>query len=129
MPFTFALVASGLRVAHQRQAPFFKLVYRGIDVARHIVSQIFAHHTHQVVARVTHMVFGLVFVPLHTHVAVDCVQTLRNRTTSINIGFLGNDDPQIAPPVTSFISSTGSTHATTDDEDIAFFKNCIIVAH
>src|SRR5438874_2085343 len=43
LPFAFALISSGLGVAHDRQTPFLKLMHRGVDVARNVVAQILAN--------------------------------------------------------------------------------------
>ena len=71
LPFAFALVPPGFRVPHDGEAPLLEFVHRGIDMPRDIVAQVLPHQTHQIIARVADVVFRLVLVPLHAHVAVD----------------------------------------------------------
>src|ERR1041385_4109986 len=42
LPLAFALIPPGGGIAHDRQTPFFELVYGGIDVAGNVVAEIFA---------------------------------------------------------------------------------------
>ena len=123
LPFAFAQIPPGFRVLHHRKAPLFELVHRGVHVPRDVVAQIFAHQPHQVVARVADMVLGLVFVPLHAHVAVDRIQALRHRAAALDVGFLDADDLQVASPIPGFVGGPTARHATADDENIRIDKN------
>ncbi len=123
LPFAFALVTPVLRVTHQRKTPFLKLVNGRVNVARHVIGKVFTHHPHQIVTRIAYVIFGLVFVPLHAHVAVDRVKTLRNGTTAVDVGFFRHHDLHVATPVSGFVGSTCAAHASPDDENVAIFKN------
>ena len=70
------------------------------------------------------MILRVILTPLGTHVAVDRVKTLGDRTGAINIGFFCDDNLQVTTPVPGFVCSAGSTHTSADDEDIAIFINC-----
>src|SRR5262249_39627137 len=100
-----------------------------IHMARDVVAQIFAHESHQVVASVADMVFGLIFVPVHAHVAVDGIEALSNRPAAFDIGFLDADDLEIAPPITGLIGSPAAAHAAADDEDVRVHKDGLAPAH
>ena len=93
-------------------------------MARHVVSQIFANHAHQVVTGITHVILRLVLIPLHAHVAVDGIKALRDGATAIDVGFFGDHDFHIAAPVAGFIGGTGAAHTAADDQNVAVFKNC-----
>ncbi len=123
LPLAFALVAAGLRVLHDRQAPLLELVHRGVDVPRDVVAQVLAHQAHQVVARIAHMVLGLVLAPLHAHVAVDGVEALRDGAAALDVGFLDADDLQVASPVARFVGRAATGHAAADDEDVGVDDN------
>ena len=123
LPFAFALVPPGLRVPHDRETPLLELVHRGVDVPGDVVAQILPHQTHEVVARVADMVFGLVLVPLHAHVAVDRVQALRDRAAALDVRFLDADDLQVAPPVAGFVGGPAAAHAAADDEDVRIHEH------
>ena len=118
LPLAFALVASGLRVAHDRQAPFLELVHGGVDVPGDVVAQVLAHQAHQVVAGVADVVLGLVLAPLHAHVAVDRVETLGDGAAALDVRFLDADDLQVAPPVPRLVGRAAAGHAAADDEDV-----------
>ena len=92
-------------------------------MARHVVSEVFTHHPHQIVTRIAYVILGLVFVPLHAHVAVDGVKPLRDGTTAVDVGFFRHHDLHVAAPVSGFVGSTRAAHASPDDEDVAIFKN------
>jgi hypothetical protein len=118
LPLAFALVASGLGVAHHRQAPFLELVHRAVDVARDVVAEILAHQAHQVVARVADMVLGHVLLPLHAHVAVDRVQPLRDRAAPLDVRLLDAHDLEVAPPVAGLVGRPAARHPAADDENV-----------
>ena len=88
LPFALTLIPPGFRVAYHGQAPLLEFMHRRIDMARDVVAQIFAHQTHEVIARITDMVFGLVLAPLHAHIAIDRIETLGNRATALDIRLL-----------------------------------------
>ena len=92
LPFAFALVPPGFRVPHDREAPLLELVHRGVDMPGDVVAQILPHQTHEIVAGVADMVFGLILVPLHTHVTVDGIQALRHRAAALDVRFLDADN-------------------------------------
>ncbi len=94
-----------------------------------IVAQILAHQTHEVVARVADMVFGLVLVPLHAHVAVDRVEALCDRAAALDVRLLDADDLQVAAPVPQFVSGPAAAHAAADDEDIRIHEHGLATAH
>ena len=123
LPFAFPLVSPVLRVTHQRKTPFLKLVNGRVNVARHVISEIFAHHPHQIVACVADVILRLVFIPLHAHVAVDRVETLCNRTTAVDVGLFRHHDLHIATPVSGFIGCARAAHTATHDQNVAFVKN------
>jgi len=105
------------------------MVNRGIDVAGDIVAQILPHQTHEVVACVADMIFGLVLVPLHTHVAVDRVQALCHRAAALDVRFLDAHNLEVTAPVPGLVSGAAPTHAATDDEDIRIYKHGLSAAH
>jgi hypothetical protein len=111
-------VAPGFRVLHDGQAPLLELMHRGVDVTRHVEQKVLAHHTHQVDARVADMVLGLVLAPAGAHVAVDCVQTLGDRTRTIDVGLLGDDDLLVLAPEPRLPGGTGASQACTDDQNV-----------
>ena len=123
LPFAFAQIPPGFRVLHDRQTPLLELVHRGIDVAGDIVTQVFAHETHEVVAGITDMILGLVLVPLHAHIAVDCIQTLRDRAAALDVRLFDADNLQVPPPVPGFVSSATAGHAAADNENIRIDEN------
>ncbi len=123
LPFAFALIAPRFRVPHDRQAPLLELVHRGVDVPGDVVTQIFAHEPHEVVAGIADMVLGLVLVPLHAHVAVDGIEALRDRAAALDVGLFDADNLQVASPVPGFVGRTAASHAAADDEDIRIDKN------
>ena len=118
LPLALALVASGLGVAHDRQAPFLELVHRGIHVPGDVVPEVLAHQPHEVVARVADVVLGLVLTPLHAHVAVDGVEALGDRAAALDVRFLDAHDLQVAPPVAGLVGCPAAGHAAADDEDV-----------
>ena len=69
------------------------------------------------------MILGLVFIPLHAHVAVDRVKTLRHCTTAVDVGFFRDDDPHVAAPVPSLVGGTRAAHTAAHDQNVAFVKN------
>ena len=76
-------------------------------MAGDVVAQIFAHETHEVVARVAHMVLGLVLVPLHAHVAVDRVQALSHRAAALDVRLLDDDNLRSRP---QYLDSYAAPH-------------------
>jgi len=100
-------------------------MHRAIDVAGNVVAQVLAHQTHQVVAGVADMVFGLILVPLHAHIAVDRIQALGNGAASLDIGLLDADDLQVAPPISGLVGGATTGHATANDEDVTIHMNCL----
>ena len=122
LPLAFTLVAAGFRIPHQRQAPFLELVHGGVHMPRHVVGEVLAHHAHEVVARVPDMVLGLVFVPLHAHVAVDGVESLRHRAGSVYVRLFGHDNLEVASPVARLVGRTGAAHSAANDQDIAILE-------
>ena len=123
LPLAFALVASGFRVPHDGEAPLLELVHRGVDVTRDVVAEVLAHQPHEIVARVAHVILGLVLVPLHAHVAVDRVQALRDRAAAFDVRLLDADDLEIASPVPGFVRGAAAGHAAADDEDIRIHED------
>src|SRR4029079_8556904 len=105
LPFAFALISPVLRVSHDRQAPLLELVHRGVDMPRNVVAQILTHQPHQVVPRVADMIFELIFVPLHAHVAVYSIKPLRDGSAPLDVRLLDAYDLQITAPVPGFVSS------------------------
>ena len=89
---------------------------------RHVVGEVFPHHAHEVVAGITHMVLGLVLVPLHAHVAVDGIETLRHGPGAVDVRLFGDDDLEVPTPVARFIGGTGAAHAAANDQDIAILE-------
>ena len=118
LPLAFALIASGLGVAHHRQAPFLELVHGAVHVPGDVVAQVLAHQAHEVVAGVADVVLGLVLAPLHAHVAVDRVETLGDGAAALDVRFLDADDLQVAPPVPRLVRRAAAGHAAADDEDV-----------
>ena len=116
LPFAFALVPPGLGVPHDRQAPLLELVHRGVDVPGDVVAEVLTHQTHEVSACVADVVFGLVLVPLHAHVAVDRVQALRDGAAALDVRLLDADDFQVAAPVPGLVGGSAPAHAATDDK-------------
>ena len=97
LPATFTLVSAGLRIAHQRQAPFLELVHGRVDVACHVEQQVFANHAHQIDTRVAHVIFRIVLAEAGAHVAVDRVQALCHSAGAVDVGFFGDDDFLVCP--------------------------------
>ena len=98
-------------------------------MAGDIVAQILPHQTHEVIACVADMVFGLVLVPLHAHVAVDRIQALRDRAAALDVRFLDANNLQVATPVAGFVRGSAAAHAATDDEDIRIHEHSLTAAH
>ena len=120
LPFALAQIAAGFGVLHDRKAPFLEFMDGRIDVAGNVVAEILAHQSHQVIAGVAHMVFRLVLVPLHAHVAVDGIEALGDRSAALDIGFLDADNLEVAAPVARLVGGAAAGHAATDDKDIGF---------
>src|SRR5262249_54195664 len=87
------------------------------------------NQAHQVIACIADMVFRLIFVPVHPHVAVDRIKPLCDRATAFDIGFLDADDFQIATPVLGFIGGAAAAHAATDDEDVGIHEHGLVTTH
>ena len=92
-------------------------------MASDIVAQILPHQTHEVIACVADMVFGLVLVPMHAHVAVDRIQALCDRAAALDVRFLDADDLEVTPPVPGFVSGPTPAHAAADDEDVRIHEH------
>src|SRR5262245_30849011 len=129
LPLAFTLITAGHWVAHDRQTPLLELMHRRINMAGNVVTQVLAHETHQVSARITNMVFRLVLVPLHAHVAVDGIQTLCDRAATLDVRLLDANDFQVTPPIAGFVCGPTATHAPTDDEDVAIHINRLPASH
>src|SRR3546814_10163630 len=69
------------------------------------------------------MVFGLVLVPLHAHVAVDRIQALCDRAAALDVRFFDADDLQVTPPVAGFVRGPTPAHAAADDEDVRIHEH------
>src|SRR6185503_6102699 len=82
-----------------------------------------AHQAHEVVARIAHVVLGLVLVPLHAHVAVDRVEALGDGTAPLDVRLLDADDLQVAAPVAALVGRAATRHAAADDEDVGVDVN------
>ena len=123
LPLAFALIAAGLGVLHDRKTPLLEFVHGGVDVARDVVAQVFAHQPHQVVARVAHMIFGLVLAPLHAHVAVDRVEALGHRAAALDVRLLDADDLEVAAPIAGFVGGAATGHAAADDENVRIHED------
>ena len=87
-------------------------------MARDVVAEILAHEPHEVVSRVPDMVFGLVLAPLHAHVAVDCIEALRDRSAAFDVRLFDAHDLEIASPVPGLVGGAAAGHATADHEDV-----------
>ena len=94
-----------------------------------VVAEILAHQTHEVIAGVADMVFGLVLVPLHAHVAVDGVQALRDGAAALDVRLLDADDFQVAAPIAGFVGGSAPAHAATDDKDVGIHVNGFAATH
>ena len=129
LPATFTQERAGLRVTHDRHAPFFKLVNRGVNVARHVEQQVFTNHAHEVDTRVAHVIFRVVLAEAGAHVAVDCVQTLCNSTGTVDVRLLGDDDLLVLAPVARFESCTCTAEACARDEDVDIVFYDSFVSH
>jgi hypothetical protein len=68
------------------------------------------------------VILGLILVPLHAHVAVDCVQALRNSAAALDVRFLNDDNFLVTSPVSGFVGGTTACHASADDENIRIDK-------
>ena len=123
LPFAFALIPPGLRVSHDRETPFLELVHGGIDMASDVVAQILAHQTHEVIARVADMIFGLIFVPVHAHVTIDGIQALSDCSAPLDVGFFDAYNFEVTSPVSGFVGGAAPTHAATDDENVRIHEN------
>src|SRR5690606_3575636 len=64
------------------------------------------------------MVLRLVLSPARAHVAVDRVQALGDRTRTIDVRLLGDDDLLVLPPETRFPGGSGAAQSCTDHEDV-----------
>ena len=100
------------------QSPLLELVHRGVDMARDVVPEVLAHQSHEVVPRVPDVVFGLVLVPLHAHVAVDRVQALRDGAAAFDVRLLDADDLEVASPVPGFVCGAAAGHPPADHQDV-----------
>ncbi len=98
-------------------------------MTRHVKSQIFTHHAHQVDTGITHVIFGIVLAEASTHVAVDRVQALRYGTGTHDVGLFGDDDLLVLAPISCFECCTRTAQTSTNDQDVDIvFDNCL-VAH
>ena len=124
LPTPFTQITPGFRVLHDRQAPLFELMHRGVNVTCHVKQQVFPHHPHQVDAGVTDMILRLVLAPAGAHVTVDGVQPLSDRTGAVDIGLLGNDNLFVLTPEPGLPCGTRAAQTCTDDQNIdAFFDD------
>ena len=64
------------------------------------------------------MIFRVVLAEARTHVAVDRVQALGYRAGTIDVCLFGNDDLFVLAPISGFERCTGTTEASTDDQDV-----------
>ena len=64
------------------------------------------------------VVFRVVLAEAGSHVAVDCVQTLRHGAGTVYVSFLSDDDLLVLTPVARFESSAGTAEAGTRDQDV-----------
>ncbi len=87
-------------------------------MAGDVVTQILSHETHEIVARVAHVILGLVLIPLHTHVAVDGVEALSNGAAALDVRLLDADDLEIAAPVARLVGRAAAGHAAADHKDV-----------
>ena len=94
-------------------------------MAGDVITQVFAHETHEVVAGITDMILGLVLVPLHAHVAVNCIQTLGDRTAALDVRLFDADNLQVPPPVPGFVCSPTAGHTAADNENIGINENSL----
>ncbi len=129
LPASLTQIAPGFRVLHDGETPLLELVHRRVNVARHVEQQVFPHHSHQVDASVADMVLRLVFAPAGTHVAVDGVEALCDRTGAIDVGLLGNDNLLVLPPEPGLPCGTRAAKACTDDQYVDAFFDDRFVSH
>jgi anti-sigma factor ChrR (cupin superfamily) len=64
------------------------------------------------------MIFGLVLIPLHAHVAIDRVQALRNGAAAFDVRFLDDDNLLVASPMPGFVGRSTTSHTAADNEHI-----------
>src|SRR6185312_13979757 len=81
------------------------------------------HQPHEVIARVAHVVLGLVLVPVHAHVAVDGIKPLRHGAAALDVGLLDADDLQVASPVPGFVSGAAPAHSAAHDVNVRIDEN------
>ena len=129
LPSPLTQIAPGFRVLHDGQAPLFELVHRGVDVTGHIEQQVFAHQSHQIDTSVADMVLRFIFAPPGPHVAVDGIQTLRDRAGAIDIRFLGYNDLLVLAPKPGLPGGTAAAEACADDQDIDVVFDDRFVSH
>ena len=118
LPAPFTLVGARLRVAHQRQTPFFEQVHRRIDVTRHIERQVFTNHAHQVDSRIAYVVFRVVLPETSSHVAVDRIKTLCHRPGTVDVRLLSDNDLFALAPISGLKGCAGPTEAGPADQDV-----------
>ena len=129
LPTALTQIGSLFLVAHNRQAPIFEIVDRGVDVAGHVKRQIFAYHTHQVDTRIMHVIFRVVLTKAGTHVAVDRVQTLGHGTGTVDVGLFGDHDLLVLPPVPGLPGCARTAKAGTGNEDVDIVFDDGFVSH
>ena len=98
-------------------------------MTRHIKSEVFTHHTHQVDTCIAYVIFGIVLAKSCTHVAVDRVQALGYRTRTHDVCFFCNNNLFVLAPISCFKCSTGATKARTCNQDVDIVFNDCLVAH
>ena len=88
-----------------------------------VEAEVLPHQAHKVVPGVADMVLGLVLVPLHAHVAVDCIQALGDGAAALDVRLLDADHLEVASPIAGFVRSPAAGHATADDQDVRVHEN------
>ena len=95
----------------------------------HVEQKVFADHAHQVDAGIANVIFRIILAPARAHVAVDRVQTLRDRAGAVDIGLLGNDNLLVLSPEPCFPSGTRATKACADNKDVDIVFDNGLVSH
>ncbi len=88
-------------------------------MARHVVDQVLARQSHEVIAHVPDEVFGLVLPPAHPHVAVDRAEALGNRAAPLDRRLLDQDDLEVPAPVARVEGSAAAGEPPSDDQKVA----------
>ena len=106
------------------QTPLLQKMDGVVDVASHVIDQVFPGQSHHVVHDIIDEVFrGIPAVAL-THIAVNGGEPFSGGPAPLDNGLFHHDHPEISAPVLRLECSTAAGHTSADDQDVAIDGFC-----